>query len=370
MGNGKDYVSIYTSTGFQKLKNEEYCHDIEKLQPDIAIPLADLTFDTSHTKAKLPNPKRQLRMVERTEDWLAELIKLRNSDHANGTAKPCIFAPLLPVAYPTQWEYLNRLSQDYVGQLSGLAIYDADILPDLSGHSSLDPLPRMSMHFITSPHEILRQVQLGLDVFTVPFINTASDAGIAFTFTFPPPAPTTSGMQPLGIDMWSTDHQISLKPLADGCKCYTCTIHHRAYVQHLLNAKEMLGWTLLQIHNHHVLSDFFKGIRATLIADSSTFERDCDNFSKVYEAELPKGTGERPRARGYHFKAEGGQAKMNPPAWEKYDGDGTEDPALVGEMAGLAVTGPTAEGAETPLVPDADTDAKDLDKKGFAEIDQ
>ena len=53
MGNGKDYVSIYTSTGFQKLKNGEYCRDVERLQPDIAIPLADLTFDTSHTKTNL-----------------------------------------------------------------------------------------------------------------------------------------------------------------------------------------------------------------------------------------------------------------------------------------------------------------------------
>ncbi|KAI0376146.1 tRNA-guanine transglycosylase [Hypomontagnella monticulosa] len=370
MGNGKDYVSIYTSTGFQKLKNGEYCRDVERLQPDIAIPLADLTFDTSHTKTNLPNPKRQLRMVERTEDWLAELIKLRNADLVDGTAKPCIFAPLLPVSYPTQWEYLNHLSQDYVSQLSGLAIYDADILPNLGDHGSLHPLPRMSMHFITSPHEILQQIRLGMDMFAVPFINTASDAGIAFTFTFPPSTSETSGVQPLGIDMWSTDHQVSLKSLADGCQCYACTNHHRAYLQHLLNAKEMLGWTLLQIHNHHMLGDFFKGIRTTLLADPSTFERDCDVFSKTYEAELPKGTGERPRARGYHFKADGGQAKINPPAWEKYDGDGTEDPALAGEIAGLAVTGPTAEGVETPLVPDADADAKDLDKKGFAEIDQ
>ncbi|KAI1414477.1 tRNA-guanine transglycosylase [Hypoxylon sp. FL1857] len=373
MGNGKDYVSVYTSTGFQQLKNKDYCRAIEKLQPDIAIPLADLTFGNSHIRNKLPNPKRQLRMVERTEDWLAELIKLRNAENNNETAKPPIFAPLLPVSYPTQWEYLNRLSQDYVEHLSGLAVYDADILPDLSGHSSLDPLPRISMDFITSPHEILRQIRLGLDIFTVLFINTASDAGIALSFSFPPQSPASSDLRPLGIDMWSQDHQKSLEPLVDGCECYTCTRHHRAYLQHLLNAREMLGWTLLQIHNHHILNEFFKGIRATLTAEPSTFEHDSGVFSSIYESDLPKGTGERPRARGYHFKAEGGQAKINPPAWERYveGGEGgTEDPALAGEMAGLAITGATAEGVETPVVPDADTDAKELDKKGFAEVVQ
>ncbi|KAI8959043.1 tRNA-guanine transglycosylase [Daldinia sp. FL1419] len=369
MGNGKDYVSVYTSTGFQKLKNSEYHRAIERLQPDIAIPLADLTFGNSHIRTKLPNPKRQLRMVERTEDWLAELIKLRNADADDEARKPPLFAPLLPVAYPTQWEYLNRLSQDYVQYLSGLAVYDADILPDLGNHEALSSLPRISMDFISSPQEILRQVRLGIDMFTITFLNAASDAGIALTFTFPPPS-AKIGVYPLGIDMWSPDHQVSLEPLANGCQCYTCSRHHRAYLQHLLNAKEMLGWTLLQIHNHHILSEFFKGIRVALIAEPSTFERDCSIFLEVYESVLPKGTGERPRARGYHFKTEGGQSKINPPAWEKYGEGGTEDSTLAREIAGLAVTGATAEGGETPLVPDAETDAKELDRKGFAEIDK
>ncbi|KAI1772985.1 tRNA-guanine transglycosylase [Hypoxylon cercidicola] len=365
MGNGKDYISVQTSTGFQKLKNKEYCRAIEILHPDIAIPLADLTFGYSHMRTKLPNQQRQLRMVERTEDWLAELVKLKNTE--NRTA---VFAPLLPVAYPTQWEYLNRLSQDYVQQLSGLAVYDADILPNLRSHESLDPLPRLSMDFITSPHEVLRQIRLGMDIFTLTFINTVSDAGIALTFSFPPPETPSSNVNPLGIDMWSTTHQASLEPLSDGCKCYACTEHHRAYVQHLLNAREMLGWTLLQVHNHHVLNQFFSGIRASLTAEPSTFERDCEAFSKTYETELPEGTGERPRARGYHFKAEGRRSKMNTPAWEKYDADKTEDPVLARKMAELAVTGAAAKGVETPLVPDPSTDAKDLDKKGFAEIDK
>ncbi|KAI1391597.1 tRNA-guanine transglycosylase [Hypoxylon trugodes] len=369
MGNGKDYVSIYTSTGFQQLKNKAYYRAVDILQPDIAIPLADLTFGNSHIRTKLPAPKRQLRMVERTEDWLAEFIKLRNSEGDSETEKSAVFASLLPVSYPTQWEYINRLSQDYVQHISGLAVYDADILPDLADHDSLHPLPRLSMDFITSPHEILRQVRLGLDMFTVPFLNTISDAGIALTFLFPPPS-STSGPHPLGMDMWSFDHQVSVKPLVDGCECYTCTKHHRAYLQHLLNAKEMLGWTLLQIHNYHILDKFFEGIRSTISTEPSTFERDCELFFETYEAELPKGTGERPRARGYHFKTEGGKPKINRPAWEKYGEGETEDKALAGEIAGLAVTGATAEGVETPVIPDANTDAKDLDKKGFAEIDE
>ncbi|KAL7566172.1 hypothetical protein ACA910_011247 [Epithemia clementina (nom. ined.)] len=43
-------------------------------------------------------------------------------------------------------------------------------------------------------------------------------------------------------------------PLVSGCQCLTCLIHSRAYVYHLVCAKEMLGEMLLFIHNlHHLL---------------------------------------------------------------------------------------------------------------------
>ena len=148
--------------------------------------------------------------------------------------------------------------------------------------------------------------------------------------------------------MSSQDHQVSLEPFKEGCPCYACTKHHRAYLHHLLGAREMLGWTLLQIHNHQVMSDFFAGIRSTIAAGGATFEENVQLFSRVYESELPKGTGERPRARGYHFKSEGGQPRINQPAWEKYGAGIAENPAVAAEMTGLAATDPAAGGSETP----------------------
>ncbi|KAF2966185.1 hypothetical protein GQX73_g7366 [Xylaria multiplex] len=368
IGNAKDSISIFTSTGFQKLTNEAYRQCVSKARPDVVIPLADMTYSqtTTFTETKrrtnVTSSKRQLRMVERTEDWLAEFFE--PSEDGSEKALPSVFAPLLPVSYATQWEYFNQLEQDFSTKLSGLAVYDVDVLPDLSNHGPLVSLPRLSLDYTATPQEVLRQVQLGVDICTVSFLNGISDAGIALSFTFPPPSNSSAGIRPLGINMWSPEHEVAVKPLVEGCKCYACTKHHRAFLHHLLNAKEMLGWTLLQVHNYQVLSDFFAGIRASLSADPPAFEKGCDDFTKVYDSELPTGTGTRPRARGYHFKSRGGDDKINRPAWEKY---GTEsDPALAGEMAGLAVTGPAAEGKETPLVPDAD--AAELDRQGFAEI--
>ncbi|RWA04801.1 hypothetical protein EKO27_g10307 [Xylaria grammica] len=368
LGNAKDSISIFTSTGFQKLTNQAYRQSVHAVRPDVVIPLADMTYSQSKTftetkrRTNVTSSKRQLRMVERTEDWLAEFFEVPE----DGSKKdpPSVFAPLLPVSYPTQWEYFNQLEQDFAAKLSGLAVYDVDVLPDLSNHGPLVSLPRLSLDYTATPQEILRQVQLGVDICTVSFLNSISDAGIALSFTFPPPSDSSTGIRPLGINMWSPEHEAAVKPLVEGCECYACTNHHRAFLHHLLNAKEMLGWTLLQVHNYQVLGDFFAGIRASLNADPPTFEKGCDEFTRVYDSELPTGTGTRPRARGYHFKSRGGDDKINRPAWEKYGSE--SDPALAGEMAGLAVTGAAAEGKETPLVPDAD--AAELDRQGFAEI--
>ena len=368
LGNAKDSISIFTSTGFQKLTNEAYRKYIATIMPDIAIPLADMTYSQaanpldSKRRTNINSSKRQLRMVERTEDWLAAFFEA--SEDGSDADLPAIFAPLLPLSYPTQWEYFNQLEQDFATKLSGLAVYDVDVLPDLSNHGPLIDLPRLSLDYTATPQEILRQIQLGADLFTVSFLPLVPVVGIALSFTSPPPSTADSGLIPLCINMWSTEHEVAVKPLVEGCKCYACTKHHRAFLHHLLNAKEMLGWTLLQVHNYQVISDFFAGIRASLNAEPSTFEKNYDDFMRIYDSELPTGTGTRPRARGYHFKSQGGDAKINNPGWEKYGTD--SDPALAGEMAGLAVTGAAAEGKETPLVPEVD--AAELDKQGFAEI--
>ncbi|KAL2148808.1 hypothetical protein VTH82DRAFT_1955 [Thermothelomyces myriococcoides] len=347
-GNTNNSISVFTSTGFQALTTKEYLSAVEALGPDIAIPLADLTHSTI-----TPNSKRALRMAERTDEWVVEWF---SSLSKSGTST---FAPLLPISYSIQWEYVSRLAEDYLptGQLAGLAIYDPDVLPDLAEHCpDLLPLPRLSLSNPPTPHHILRQISLGVDVFVLPFINTISDAGLALTFSFPPPSPPpssssssqssppssgtgtgigaeadtgTTGPLPLAIDLSDPSHATSLEPLVHGCGCYACTAHHRAYVHHLLSAREMLGWTLLQLHNHAVVAAFFAGVRAALTADANangdgdgkvSFADAARRFALVYQPDFPQGAAERPRARGYQYKSTGGgEPKRNKPAWGKLE---------------------------------------------------
>ena len=59
-------------------------------------------------------------------------------------------------------------------------------------------------------------------------------------------------------------------PLEDGCDCYTCTHSSRAYVDHLLRAREMNGATLATIHNEHFFVKLLDDIRDSI--DGGYFE--------------------------------------------------------------------------------------------------
>ncbi|MEO1792513.1 MAG: tRNA guanosine(34) transglycosylase Tgt [Cyanobacteria bacterium J06629_19] len=58
-----------------------------------------------------------------------------------------------------------------------------------------------------------------------------------------------------------------LTPIDDSCPCYTCQNFTRAYLCHLIHAKEMLAYTLISIHNITELIRFTTDIRAAILED-------------------------------------------------------------------------------------------------------
>lgn len=56
-------------------------------------------------------------------------------------------------------------------------------------------------------------------------------------------------------------------PLDVECDCYACKNFSRAYIRHLLNAKEILGVRLTSIHNLHFLLALMKQIREAILID-------------------------------------------------------------------------------------------------------
>ncbi|MEN6554771.1 MAG: tRNA guanosine(34) transglycosylase Tgt [Anaerolineaceae bacterium] len=58
------------------------------------------------------------------------------------------------------------------------------------------------------------------------------------------------------------------RPIDPDCGCYTCRHFSRAYLRHLVNAKEMLAATLLSIHNLHTLVQLSRDMRSAILAEN------------------------------------------------------------------------------------------------------
>jgi queuine tRNA-ribosyltransferase len=60
------------------------------------------------------------------------------------------------------------------------------------------------------------------------------------------------------------------RPIDETCNCYTCQTFTRAYIRHLIIAKELLAGTLLSIHNLHMMINLVKDMRQSIM--DGTFE--------------------------------------------------------------------------------------------------
>jgi queuine tRNA-ribosyltransferase subunit QTRTD1 len=328
LSNANKKLSICTSVGFQQLDVDEYVSAGQMLRPDIFLAPGDIVTDHN------PSQKRVEKMGDRTAAWLRDAIAFKQAATETGH-EFSLFASILPVPHEMQSWYLRELVDDFREGIDGLYVHDAHSIVDLP--EDLHSLPRIAFTAPTGPTELLYQISLGVDLVATSFIGSATDAGIALTFRLPvlsPKGSSTNIRETIGIDLWDAKYATDISSFVEGCTCYACQKHHRAYLHHLLAAKEMLAWVLLQIHNHHVIEQFFTAVRTSIAA--GTFSQDREAFDMYYEPELVVTEGKGPRyvhssvyqswvlnsyrIRGYQSRSVGrGEAKKNIKAFNKLD---------------------------------------------------
>ncbi|KAL3478411.1 tRNA-guanine transglycosylase family protein [Aspergillus californicus] len=336
-------IAIFTSVGFTQLEATQYVEAIRRVRPDIVIGMADLVL------GQPPGVKRREKMVDRTHAYTTHATESLYELDVPKDCRPntAYFAPILPLDNAQQQIYLEDLETDIRPFISGLALYESaslSIVPE-----SIGDLPRLLFGEPNTPHDVLREISLGADLLTLPFLSVSSDAGRALTFSFPAPSELKMSSEPLPLadNLWSTSYTSDIASLKTSCACYTCQNHHRAYIHHLLSVKEMLAWTLLQIHNHHTMDTFFANVRASI--ERGTFDEDVQIFTKTYAPEFPEATGQGPRLRGYQLPASAAsQPRRYAPAYGKLD----------------VAAAKFAESQSSLATPD--TDAEGLEEHGFA----
>jgi queuine tRNA-ribosyltransferase len=67
------------------------------------------------------------------------------------------------------------------------------------------------------------------------------------------------------INMRNLEYARDENPLDEGCSCYSCQHFTRAYIRHLVKAKEILASMLLSIHNAHFLIQHVQSMRDAIL---------------------------------------------------------------------------------------------------------
>jgi queuine tRNA-ribosyltransferase len=141
-------------------------------------------------------------------------------------------------------------------------------------HATLDvitPLlpenkPRYLMG-VGTPEDLIQGIARGIDIFDCVLPTRLARHNAAFS---------SEGRLNLMNAVYARD----ARPIDDSCDCYTCRTFTRAYLRHLISAKESLAGTLLSIHNLHTMINLVNTVR-TAILDGS-FESKIDLWLKQW----------------------------------------------------------------------------------------
>lgn len=120
---------------------------------------------------------------------------------------------------------------------------------------------------IGTPGELLDSVSLGIDIFDCALPTRIARNGGIFT---------RKGR----ISLRNAEHKEDSSPLDVECDCYTCRNYSRAYLRHLLWAREILGMRLTSYHNVYFLTHLMKEAGEAIKRDR--FREFKDEFLEMY----------------------------------------------------------------------------------------
>ena len=123
---------------------------------------------------------------------------------------------------------------------------------------------------VGKPADLVGSVLRGIDMFDCVLPTRSGRTGQAFT---------RRGQ----VNLKNARHKDDPRPIDENCACPACRQYSRAYIHHLIVAKEILGLTLLTWHNLHYYQDVMAGIRAAIS------ERRLREFAAAFAEEQERG---------------------------------------------------------------------------------
>ena len=106
---------------------------------------------------------------------------------------------------------------------------------------------------VGTPANILEAVDRGVDFFDCVYPSRNGRHGHVYT---------NHGK----INLFNAKYELDNSPIEEGCQCPACRTYSRAYIRHLLKAKEMLGMRLCVLHNLYFYNTMMEEIREAIEA--------------------------------------------------------------------------------------------------------
>ena len=104
---------------------------------------------------------------------------------------------------------------------------------------------------VGTPANILEAVDRGVDFFDCVYPSRNGRHGHLYT---------NQGK----INLFNAKYELDDRPIEEGCQCPACRRYSRAYIRHLLKAKEMLGMRLCVLHNLYFYNTMMTEIRDSI----------------------------------------------------------------------------------------------------------
>ena len=104
---------------------------------------------------------------------------------------------------------------------------------------------------VGTPANILEGVERGIDFFDCVYPSRNGRHGHVYT---------NAGK----LNLFNQKYELDPRPIEEGCQCPACRHYSRAYIRHLLKAKEMLGMRLCVLHNLYFYNNMMEEIRTAL----------------------------------------------------------------------------------------------------------